>query len=1084
MEDKHQSNENNSDYKASNNSNNQPGLYQTNKFFDYNTVLKSETAQVTKKWYLHPYTGVGPHSVSFSQSLTNKDIVNMYTQSGNYFYHSNCYSGSLWTASSFYYQYDDPQVTKQVVKESVSSKEPDSLEKIAQTVENEIVDEFNFLKVNKNARIYYQNISHIPPIVYKNLDSTTLGILQNSPKHRLTIGGRLVLPKEWKNMTPFDISRWGKNSTSKINSELSANAEIDLNKAIMWPVSTVDGTNTVTAPKWTRLPDSSAYYRADAIPSKEVPEAFNIKIIPYPTFQGAIDCADTVPVRSVIRSYSMLPADIESNRPIPTTNVYSQFLEKINKDTPDDAFRSMISRPAITDADARIWIAHNLTQLKYGSYMDVVPQTTALLILHSLTKDRHFVDPIIFRTIRNKSIKAFEKGVSISRREISEVPSLMVVTSHLSHFIKYMARVVPVHTDFDPNMLDIDWIVVPVTTSVLSNPSRLGAYVMCHLSSEYWNGTVTWMKKSAYGIPEKYVPPTTVDKQRCGWGCEYFMPASNSVYIPGVNKVWLVVVPSTSEAQASISMFSTQIPNSPDSKTKKLNPKEINTAWREYWQGNLDNNIPEIISDFYWALSVLSMTSTTPDSTRRAMGLATELSNVSYPGVRIKTSPGASPSLQGGAWTYGGTKVFKNAYDSKDWADGGLPAKNSSPDRKKRIAGFSFSSVSPSIQHASSYAMLTQNMFMHKYYDSSRIERQLYAVDKISQRWVSTKPEFNTPQYIANQATSICRLAAAIGLLETGGGSEYNFMNSPAVQQFITHNGAAMFGNVSSMLIQNDISPWLWIGYGHTDHPQYQDAYRNLFKQLFHSTINVVNISNLQISGVEYDWSNMVDYYSTDQNDQETWMQHVPVPVANYLQWNQKLEIYSSPNTENINIYRLMGEENYGLRITHQNCDLKTKLFLMINDRKTAWPMVRVFDSFEDKPYYDSMWMDNYYYLSSALIDPGVSLITKADSNSYLQSNTYARSLSPGVLGYESETVMIITAGLGLSRNSEQSIPHVTPICLPDPPNAKTFLEQKIEKVGEKEVPVIMSPDPVPTQEEVKHTTDAVTPVTTTITQS
>ncbi|UHK03270.1 MAG: hypothetical protein FuToV2_gp2 [Hangzhou totivirus 2] len=290
-----------------------------------------------------------------------------------------------------------------------------------------------------------------------------------------------------------------------------------------------------------------------------------------------------------------------------------------------------------------------------------------------------------------------------------------------------------------------------------------------------------------------------------------------------------------------------------------------------------------------------------------------------------------------------------------------------------------------------------------------------------------------------------------------------------------------MFGNVSAMLVANDIQPWFWLGYGYNDYPQFFDAYSAVIKQIFHSMVNPVNIHNLSISNTDDDWKRIVDYYSVDPNDQEMWMQHIPVPVCNYIQWVDKLEIPQSVNNDEVVPIRLFGEELYGLKITQECNDLKTKLYLMVNDRKTSWPRIRVFDAYEDKPYYDGMWMDDYYYLSTALIDPGQMQIMKWDKGAALTSNTYARSIAPGVFGYAVETVMVITQGLGLSRNKELSIPHVTSVCLPDPPNAKSFLAQKIV---DEPVTQELSPDPVPTIEEVEKVTESVTPVTTTQTQA
>ncbi|UHM27713.1 MAG: hypothetical protein FuToV12_gp1 [Hangzhou sogatella furcifera totivirus 2] len=1054
-------------------------------FFDYTSVIKSDTAQVTKQWYLHPYTGVGPHSASFSQSLTNRDIINMYTQAGNYFYHSNCYSASYWTAALSYFQITADQVTAddesdEDIEESTSSKVQAS--KVKKT-EVDLVSSLS--SVDPQVRIYYSQINHIPLPIWNSTSSSFREVLLNSPKHRLTIGGRLVLPKEWKTMKPFDIARWGRGSAEKVNASGDVDDDVDLNTVDIWSIAPVDGQKTdgIEAPDFNQQ-EQFAYYTEKDFPSTTFPEALNIKVKDEKTggfYTGNVDPSNTVPVRSVIRSYSMLPCDIDANRPIPTTNVYSQFMTKITKDQPDDAFRSMISRPAITDADARIWLAHNLSQLKFGSCMDVVPQVSAMLILHSLTKDRHFVDPVVLRTIRNKSISSWWPGLNISKRKTTDYPTLTMATSHLTYFIKYMARVVPVDTNFDPNLIDVDWVAVPVTSELLAVPTKLGAYVMCHLSSEYWNGTITWHRTSAYQQTEKQVPSGSKDKSLYRVGVEYFMPSSNSVYIEGVKKVWLVVVPSVSDAKATINLFGIGVPNSPD-RNSKLVTKDMTQAWAEYWQGSDSSTVPNIITDFFWALTIMMRSTTTPDSTRRAVGLATELSNLAYPGVRVDPSDEGKPKVKGGAWTMGGTSVFKNKYESKDWCDGNDMPKNSDGNRKNRIAGFSFSSVSPNIQHAASYTELTQNLFLRVHTkQTGNVVQEVWVVDRLSQRWTSTKPKFNVPQYVANQATSISRLCAAVGFLETGGGAEYNFMNSYAVQQFLTHNGAAMFGNVSAMLVQNDIQPWIWLGYGYNDYPQFFDAYSNAFKQIYQSTVYPVNIHNLQISQPGFNWNKIVDYYSTDPHDQEAWMQFVPVPVCNYLQWINKLEIVQSPNTGMVQPIRAMGEEVYGLRITKETNDLKAKLFLMVNDRKTAWPQVRVFDSFETGPYNDTMWMDDYYYLSTAMIDPGQKVVSKWDKNAYLSSNTYARALSPGVLGYAAETVMVITSGLGLSRNDQQSIPHTTPVCLPDPPTAKSFLAQKI--MADPEPPQMLQ-DPVPTEEEVKAVTDSVTPVTSTITQA
>ncbi|UHK03269.1 MAG: hypothetical protein FuToV2_gp1 [Hangzhou totivirus 2] len=761
-------------------SGNQIKLYKSQGFFDKDKIISSITGEVVKQWFLHPFTGVGPHSVSFSQSLTNRDIINMYSQSGNYYYHTNCYNASYLTSVLTYYQFTHKPVVSQSSENNQSKVESNTAsdnKESKDTVLDGHKEEIQSLRnVNPNVRIYYSQINHIPIPIWEELPQSTKDILKTSTKHRLTIGGKLVQPREWKSMTPFDITKWGKSSKTKLNAGVEDDTETDLNNVFVWPLKTITGnpgTDYITAPDFDPLPDKSGYYTKNPFPSYTFPEALNIKSAnpkANAVYTGNVDISDVVPVRSVVRSYSMLPCDVDSNRSIPTTNTYAQFLTKITKDMPDDAFRSMISRPAITDADARIWLAYNLSQLKYGSYMDVIPQVTAMLMLYSLTKDRHFVDSVVFRTIRNKSIKAWSQELSISRRPVSEYPKLQVMTSHLTYFIKYMSRVVPISSEFDPNLIDIDWVAVPITSELLAVPTKLGAYVMCHLSSEYWNGTITWHRTSVYKQTEKQIPSGTETKVNNRVGIEYFMPASNSVYISGVKKVWLVVLPSVSDAQATIKMFGNTIQNSPDKNGKPV-IKDITQSWADYWQGTDTNTIPLKITDFFWALTIMMRSTTTPDSTRRAVGLATELSNLSYPGVYVKVDDNNKPVLSGGAWTLGATKVFRNQYDSKDWANGDDMPKCADKERKKRIAGFSFSAVSPSIQHAASYARLTQNLFL-RYRDGNfeELDADVWVVDRISQRWENTVPEFNVPQYVANQATSISRLSAGIGLLVTGGG--------------------------------------------------------------------------------------------------------------------------------------------------------------------------------------------------------------------------------------------------------------------------------------------------------------------------
>ncbi|APG76018.1 hypothetical protein 1 [Hubei toti-like virus 13] len=1077
-------------------SNNAPSsstLLKQQQFFDPAHVLQSTTAQVLKTWFLHPYTGVGPHSVSFSQSLTNRDIINMYSQSGNYFYHSNCYSASYWTASSSYHQYAYKK--KSSLTPSGGSSTPPAA--VQSSVHSE--DSYSFisdsgaglLDIGPNVGIYYQNFDQIPSKVVESLSPSVIKILKESDKHKLTLGRKLVLPSTWRKYQPFEATRWGKNSKDKINQAGSSETEIDLNTVTCWPRIDIKYPNKDSVKfadkKWTPLADKSAYYTQAPIPSDKFPEALGIEGIDDATFQGNLDCGDTVPVRSITRTFSMLPSDIDANRSIPTTNVYSQFLVKLTKDLPDDAFRSMISRPAITDADSRIWLAYNLSQLKYGSYMDVIPPTVAMLLLHSLTADRHWVDPIIFRTIRNKSIRAYDKDIAISARPATEYPNLIVVSSHLTHFVKYMSRTVPVHDSFDPNMIDDDWIAVPVTTELLAVPTKLGAFVMCHLSSEFWNGTITWSKKHAYSIPDSMIPDGQAEgyKQKFRMGKEYFMPSSNSVYIDGVKKVWLVIMPSTSNATATIKLYNTTVPRSPD-KDGKLSPKDLTPFWATYWQGTDRDNIPLLITDFFWALCAMTNSTVTPDSTRRAMGLATELCNVSYPGNRFQNSTEVQPALIGGAWTYGGQKVFKNKYDSSDWVDAHIPVKNASYPRRTRMAGFSFSATSPFLQHPSSLSTLTQNLYLYNLgmtTGEDQVVKQIWVIDKIRQRWATTQPTYNVPQYIANQATSFCRLSVAAGFLETGGGREYRFSVSPAVQQFLTHNGAAMFGNTTNFLIANDIQPWFWMGYGYGDHPHFLDAYATLFKQLTQSMMLPVNIYNLAISCQNLDWNNIVEYYNTDPFDQERWMQSAPIPVSNYLQWNQKMDLPQTPNTGEVQPVQLFGKQLYGLKLDRTNSDLKARIFLLVNDRKTEWPKATVFDANDETPYNEWMWLDDYYFMSTALVDAGQMVTTKWDGNAYLSSNTYARSTSPGVLGYEAETLIVVTSGLGLGRNAVQSLPHVTPVSLPDPPDAKTFLAAKVADSNPPPPPEMKS-DPIPTKEQVSAVTDAVTPVTDTITQA
>lgn len=266
-------------------SGNQIKLYKSQGFFDKDKIISSITGEVVKQWFLHPYTGVGPHSVSFSQSLTNRDIINMYSQSGNYYYHTNCYNASYLTSVLTYYQFthkpvvsNSPEKIQGKVESTADGDQKDSLT----TNPNDHEAGIESLKhVDPNVRIYYSQINHIPIPIWNDLSQSTKDILKTSTKHRLTIGGRLVQPREWKNMTPFDITKWGKSSKTKLNAGVEDDSETDLNNVFVWPLKTITGnpgTDYITAPDFDPLPDKSGYYTKKPFPIIHVSRSFKYKV--------------------------------------------------------------------------------------------------------------------------------------------------------------------------------------------------------------------------------------------------------------------------------------------------------------------------------------------------------------------------------------------------------------------------------------------------------------------------------------------------------------------------------------------------------------------------------------------------------------------------------------------------------------------------------------------------------------------------------------------------------------------------------------------------------------------------------------
>lgn len=750
----------------------------------------------------------------------------------------------------------------------------------------------------------------------------------------------------------------------------------------------------------------------DMIPASDfVGEVSNNPALKYVANPSAI------PVSHCQVTICGLPSDMLEQSSPPTTSVYDQFIAKLNENDAKDALRSMISRASIVDGASLLTLVSMMGGEKGSSFRDVSPLLVCHLLLNSLDKSLFLTSCDWSRLVRN-TYAGEQNLFSMYIREwnrVEDMPVANVSYVSLARFTQLIAgqKDEPRDSVWHRSRMDLDWIAIPVTSELLTFEDITG-YVFAYMTSEFWNGRINWWRPIAY---------TTANNSAEFSSCT-FMPASNSVYVPGVNNIMLVQMTGSGLSSSRLTCRNIPIVFTADN-AAQIVTTDVRQAWRDLF--TLDNaaDIRQAMHNAYHYMVNRTIIGT---SAGRALFLASEITCKTSAGLRItsnKSGPDRSVPL-GGLWTYGST-----AYGQENWASGDWLGGNSATNHNRmnnRMTGYNFSLASPlGVVPASATNLVITNT----QYGPYRVSPSF---------WAGTTPrDLGPADYVVQRATSFSRLGAAAHLIETHSiNSQYHFPTVAASSSFCVHLGAAMGGSLNIFLLRNDIEYRHWVGWENRKHRGFASNLLDIKRALFLGQI----AGSTPVSQVDRadTIDHIEDYYGVSYADSASFHVYSPYPICTTIQWAEKVEspiqriqmISSSMTFGGVRILGVKFEPSWQIQ--------KAILAGFTNDR-SAIPNIWVSSGMIAVPFYQDQWVENIgasmyherhdddWYTPTETRDPPI-----------LTSLTFTRALACPLEFDSTPTTMYLTRGMLATTPSESKI-LVSPIVLPDPFSLDSFLD-------------------------------------------
>lgn len=695
---------------------------------------------------------------------------------------------------------------------------------------------------------------------------------------------------------------------------------------------------------------------------------------------------------------------IRETDPMPYSPQYQVLASRLN----DPAQTGVLSSvgPNVRDATTMTSLV-NAMALRPSTRYEIAAMVRCGAMGMSVAEESFSTDPIPHRFVR-KPENISGAGLDILQKPGVVAASWNAVAMPLDSFVALANNVYygTTPTGYTYGGLDVTWTAVPVPSRLLRQ-SHVVAYLFSFLDSECWSGTVNYRSVSRRQGSNK---PYRM--------CETYIPTVNSVSIPGVKNVCLVLIDETSANcpnSVKLSLQDTVVEVPTWKGPTVINPVSVWPLWDKFWN---KDNIPGIRRDTTWAFSEICTRLGVSDACGTSLSLLAELYGQWYFGIaadwqKDKPVPDYTQAPYG-SWTYDGsyldkTHKFKSNLFNLNQVD--------KMDARRRSVAYNFSGVSP----------------LHVFPTGVVRIRFVDVGDFLRISWSTQRPEVEVPSYNIQTMTSISRVATAMGLILTHTES-YRFASPTEFVHWVHMLSNAISFSTSAFLSINDITPKDWSGIYNKYDVAHRDMVLDTLKSSMYGGLLVHhNVENLFANISEWDLDIMSEYWLLSPYTDINWMTFSPVPAHCTQQWIDKLGLTGGVVPKGVTTFRYKTLPYMAMKISRDHAEHKLNLVTTI-DVYRRFPQILAREQGEG---YERVlhWVDNVAGYSNAA--PAQNRVL-APTDMY-ESLTFCAGINNIEIPYSDPTEWYV-----LGSNYEYNDPtlaalKVTPIQWPDPPILETL---------------------------------------------
>lgn len=714
--------------------------------------------------------------------------------------------------------------------------------------------------------------------------------------------------------------------------------------------------------------------------------------------------SDILPVRSV--AVSTMTALRETD-PMPYSPQYQILAGRLNDPAQTGVLSAVVRGPNVRDATTMSSLVKALA-LRPSTRYEIAAMLRCGCMGLSVGEESYFTDPIPHRFVR-KPTSVSGSGMDILQKPGVNAASWKSVAMPLDTFVALANNSYYSHTpeDFTYGGLDVTWTAVPVPSRLLGQ-SHLLAYIMSFLSSDSWSGTVNYKTTTERKGPEAkdYLMNET------------YIPTVNSVDIPGVRNVCLVLIDETSPncpADIRLAMRDVSATIPVWRGTNEVAPVSIWPLWEKFWSRI---NIPGIRRDTALAFSEICTRLGVSDACGTALAILAELYGQWYGGMAPPIS-GNKPTpdfgqAAYGAWTYDGSALDKTGQMKSHLFNLNQADK---VDARRRTIAYNFSGISP----------------LHVFPTGLVRMRYMGVEGALRMSWSTQQPEVSIPTYNVQTMTSVSRVATAMGLIMTHTQS-YRFASPTGFVHWIHMLSCAISFSSSAFLTINDITPRDWAGIYNKYDVAHRDLVLDTLKTSIYSGILVHHdIENLFSNISEWDLDIMADYWLVSPYSNVNWLTFSPVPSHCTQQWIDKMGLAGGMVPKGTTTFNYRQMTYMAMKVMRDHNEHKFNMMATIDMyRRFPQALVR-----EPGSGYECVlhWVENVAGYSNAACSEH-RILSPADM---YESLTFCASTNNIGIPYSDPTEWYIIGSNYEYGDPSLSVLKTTPIQWPDPPILDTL---------------------------------------------